>query len=102
MKYVPDRRGLRELGNSKEMSKLCQRAAEHGRQWALRVPLDGPSRLVGEYRAGFRVEPDTVTVRGEPRAGALLINDSAVERIFGTRNRTLYRAIAQIEGAKIT
>lgn len=101
MRYQPDRRGLRELARSKEMSKVCVAAAEHGREWAQRVPLEGPSRLVGEYRAAFRVQPEMVTVRGEQRAGALLINESSVERIFGTRNRTLYRAIAQIEGARI-
>lgn len=101
MSYKPDRRGLRELSRSKEMQRVCVAAAERGKEWAQRLPVEGPQHLVDEYRAGFRTEPAMVTVSGEQRAGALLINDSSVERIFGTRNRTLYRAIAQIEGVSI-
>lgn len=99
--YKPDRRGLRELGKSPEMSALCVAAAEYGREWAKRLPVEGPPGRVAEYRAGFRVEAAPVTVAGERRAGALLINDSEVERIFGGRNKTLGRAIAQIEGVTI-
>lgn len=99
--YKPDRRGLRELGKSPEMSRVCVEAAERGMEWAKRLPVEGPPDRLAEYRAGFRVEASPVTVAGEQRAGALLINDSDVERIFGGRNKTLARAVAQIEGATI-
>lgn len=101
MKYVPDRRGLRELSASQTVSAACVRAAERGADWARRLPVEGPERLLHQYRAGFRVEPAKVQVGGETRSGALLINDSDVERIFGARNHVLWRAVAQIEGMQV-
>ncbi|MGO3895355.1 hypothetical protein [Brevibacterium aurantiacum] len=101
MKYVPNRKGLRELSSSQAVGAACATAAERGADWARRLPVEGPERLLSQYRAGFRVEPSKVQVGGETRAGALLINDSDVERIFGARNHVLWRAVAQIEGLVI-
>lgn len=101
MSYKPDRSGMRKLARSPQMQQVVVAATNRGMEWAKRVPVNGPSRLLPEYRAGFRVEPTTVVVGGESRVGALLINSSDVERIFGARNRVLYRAIAQIEGVQV-
>lgn len=101
MKYVPDRRGLRKLSATGAVGSACVAAAERGADWARRLPVDGPEDLLSRYRAGFRVESAKVQVGGESRAGALLINDSDVERIFGGRNHVLWRAVAQIEGLQI-
>ena len=101
MKYVPDRRGLRALASSSGVGAVCVAAAEQGADWARRLPVEGPEKLLTQYRKGFRVEPARLQVGSETRAGAMLINDSDVERIFGARNRVLWRAVAQIEGVKI-
>ncbi|WGW12750.1 hypothetical protein LWF01_02965 [Saxibacter everestensis] len=102
IRYVPDRHGMRDLAQSKPVGDACVRAAEHGAAWAKSAPLKGgPSDRISEYRAGFKAMPAKVVVGGETRAGAILINDSDVERIFGGRNRTLYRAINAIEGVSL-
>lgn len=36
------------------------------------------------------------------RAGALVINDHELERVFGGRNRTLYRALGALDGVRIS
>ncbi|WP_309132639.1 hypothetical protein [Brevibacterium sp.] len=101
MKYKHDRKGFAKMANGPEVQDICVRAAGVGETWARRLPVEGPPEKLPEYRSGFRVEPAKVQVGSEVRAGALLINDSDVERIFGARNHVLYRAVAQIEGAFI-
>lgn len=89
--YKPDHKGMKELANSRDMSKAMQQVAEVGKQWAEgQAPRDS-----GEYAAGFRVAPTTVRGgrRGEDRAGARLANDAphaaAVERRTGILSRSV-------------
>lgn len=66
--YVPDPRGLAEIGGSAKLGDLCVEAAEAGAAYARSVAPAG----------SFRAERRTVTAgwRNESRAGAAIVNDN--------------------------
>lgn len=101
MKYTPDRKGTRQLAQSAMVGGACLAAAERVTSNARMQPIPGadPSDLA-EYRAAFRAQRADVTMvkTGEKRAGAIVMNDHRMERIFGGRNSVLYNALRSIDG----
>lgn len=108
-KYTRKAQGTRELMNSADIQRGMVRAAEVVCKAARDLPTPpkvGSHRARREYQEAFRVEPNTVKkVKGArgaaPRGAALVINDHELERLFGARNRTLYRALDALKGVRL-
>lgn len=91
MKYIPDRSGLREIGDSPAMSAAMVAAAQTGASYARTVAPDGRYRVdPRKVRGGFREEE---------RAGAAIVNDSPRALADPRQIAALDAAVAAIEGA---
>lgn len=104
MKYVPDRKGTRELAQTTGVGNACLRAAEMVKSAASSLPITGASQQqIASYRAAFRASRKPVRMErsGEVRAGAVVSNDDSNEAWIGGRNRTLYTAVEATDGVVI-
>lgn len=99
--YKPDRQGMRTLAQSVMVGNACYRAGLAVEAAAKTVPVPGKAQSqVASYRASFdtRRANVTMTKSGETRAGAIVLNDHALEHMFGGRSRALYSALSAIDG----
>lgn len=99
---------MASLAQSADVASICMAAARRVEQSARAMP---PPRIGKHadrrgYQAAFRSEPRMVELQKvretKRRAGALVINDHELERVFGGRNRTLYRALGALDGVRIS
>lgn len=106
-KYRPNRKGVRELAASADIQNGMVRAAEIVKAAAEDMPVirRGTNAQRRGYVKAFKVVPNKAKVRGgmgaQPRAAAMVINDHEMERLFGGRSRTLYRALGALKGVVI-
>lgn len=103
MKYVPDRKGTRELAQSAGIGTACYGAGRKVEQAARAVPVPGRSGSdVNAYRGSFGTSRADIRMKsGETRAGAIVYNDHELEHVFGGRSRALYSAISALDGVSI-
>lgn len=108
MEYRENKAGMASLAQSAGIASICMAAARRVEQSARAMP---PPRIRDAadrrgYQAAFRSEPRMVEMakarETRRRAGALVINDHELERVFGGKNRTLYRALGALDGVKIS
>ncbi len=71
--FVANRSGVRSLANGAEMHRLANDAMDAAKGAAESLS----PRVTGRYADSFAVEKDqTVTIAGEPRAAARLVNNA--------------------------
>ena len=105
--YRPNRKGVAELAASADIQNGMVRAAEIVKAAAESTPVlrRGTNAQRRGYAASFKVVPNKAKVRGgvgaRPRGAAMVINDHEMERLFGGRSRTLYRALDALNGVTI-
>lgn len=83
-RYVPNRREMRKLMQSRDIAKLTQQAAENGKRFAESIA----PRDTGDYANGFDVETRVV---GD-RATSVLLNRVRYATVIEVRDRVLGRA----------
>lgn len=84
-RYVPSRKEMRKLMQSRDIGKLTQQAAENGQKFAESIA----PRDTGEYARGFRVETRIV---GD-RVTSVLVNSVPYATALEVKHRVLGRAV---------
>lgn len=72
MRYTPDHKGTQRILNTPAMSRVAMDAATSGARFARSIS----PHETGAYKASFRVEPITVTIKGQSRPAARIVNTS--------------------------
>lgn len=107
VEYSINSSGMAAFARSADMARICETAGRKVEQSARAMPparVGKPSDRAA-YQNSFKTVRRTVHLskarNTKDRAGALVINDHKLEQVFGSRNRTLYRALAALDGVRV-
>lgn len=107
VEYVINRSGTAALARSADMARICEAAGRRVERSARAMPVArvGKRSDRAAYQDSFKTVQRSVHLSKakdtKDRAGALVINDHHLERVFGSRNHTLYRALSALNGVRV-